>query len=335
MQLKGKETIKGEKTVKLYKVMAVTMLLVMLISTSVLGAMADKIIAVVNDEIITLKEFDEACEPYLKKIEETRQGNNKAEVIKQTKDAILQRLIDKLLIEHEAKKVGTSVKDEEVMSVLKDILTKQNVSMEVYIKKLEKDGNSLSSVKNEIKGQLMRMRLMRWEIKSKIVISEQEIGEYYNQHRDEYEGKEAVRIQQILLIMPPNADRAVKAKIKEDASQIQKRAMSGEPFDSLAAQYSQGPAAAQGGDVGFIEKGGMIPEIEAVAFSLPPDKVSGVIESGLGFHIIKVVDKRGAGLKPIDAVREEIKAKLEDGKLEKKYDEWISEVRKKSHIDIR
>jgi peptidyl-prolyl cis-trans isomerase SurA len=79
----------------------------------------------------------------------------------------------------------------------------------------------------------------------------------------------------------------------------------------------------------------MIPELEAVAFNLPQDKISGLIESGLGFHIIKVVDKRGAGLKPIDAVREEIKAKLEDGKLEKKYDEWISGVRKKSHIEIR
>jgi parvulin-like peptidyl-prolyl isomerase len=65
------------------------------------------------------------------------------------------------------------------------------------------------------------------------------------------------------------------------------------------------------------------------------DQVSGVIESSLGFHIIKVVDKRGAGLKPIAAVREEIKAKLEDEKLEKKYDEWISSVRKKSYIEIR
>lgn len=320
---------------KFYKMIVLGMLFVIFISAAALSETADKIIAVVNDEIITLKEFNEACEPYLKKIEETYRGKDKETVIKQTKDAILQRLVDNLLIEYEAKKAGTAIKDEEVTNVLHDMLAKQNISMEDFLKKLESEGNSLDSVKNEIKGQLMRMRLMRREIKSKIMISDQEIGEYYNQHRDEYEGKEAVRIKQILLLLPSGADRETKAKIKEKAEQIQKRAISGESFESLAAQYSQGPAADQGGDVGFIEKGGIIPEVEAVAFGLQQDKVSNVIESTAGFHIIKVVDKRGAGLKPIAVVREEIKAKLEDGKLEKKYDEWISEVRKKSHIEIK
>lgn len=320
---------------KFCKMIVLSMLFVMLISTVAMGEMADKIIVVVNDEVITLKEFNDAFDPYLKRIEETYRGNDKQAVIKQTKDAVLQRLIDNLLIEYEAKKAGASIKDEEVMEVLKDMLAKQNIVMEDFLKKLEREGNSLAVVKAEIKGQLMRMRLMRREIKSKIMISEQEIGEYYNQHRDEYEGKEAVRIQQILLLPPPKADRAAVAKIREDAWKIQKRAMSGESFDALAAKYSQGPAAVQSGDVGFIEKGGMIPEVEAVAFSLPQDKVSGVIESRLGFHIIKVIDKRGAGLKPIGMVREEIKAKLEDGKLEKKYDEWISVLRKRSYIEIR
>jgi peptidyl-prolyl cis-trans isomerase SurA len=241
--------------VKICKVIVLSMLFVLLISTAAPGELADKIIAVVNDEIITLKELDEAFVPYLKRIEETYKGNDKGGIIKQTKDAILQRLIDNLLIEYEAKKAGTGVKEEEVMDVLKDTLSRQNIRMEDFLKKLESEGNSLDIVKAEIKGQLMRMRLMRREIKSKIVISEQEIGEYYNQHRDEYEGKEAVRIKQILLLIPPNADEEAKAKIKENARQIQQRALSGEPFEQLAAQYSEGPGAAQGGDIDFIEKG--------------------------------------------------------------------------------
>ncbi len=321
---------------KYFRMIVLSMLLITVIAApAAAGEVTDKIIAVVNDEVITQKEFNQLFEPYLQKIEENYKGNDKETIIKQTKEAFLQRLIDNLLIEYEARKRGVGIKDEEVMNVLKDMLTRQNTGMEEFLKKLEKEGSSLASVKKEIKGQLTRMKLMRWEIKAKIIVSDQEIGEYYNQHRDEYEGKEAVRLKQILLLAPQNAGKAMKAKIRENAEGIQKRAINGEPFDYLAAQYSQGPAAGQGGDLGFIEKGGMIPEMETVAFSMPPGKISNVIESNIGFHIIKVVDKRGAGFKPIAAVREEIKAKLEDGKLEKKYDEWISDVRKRSYIEIR
>jgi parvulin-like peptidyl-prolyl isomerase len=179
------------------------------------------------------------------------------------------------------------------------------------------------------------MHLLRREIKDKVFVSDEEIGEYYNKHREEYEGKESVRMKQLLLLVPSGADKNMKTKVKNEALRLRGLIMNGESFDLLAEKYSQGPAAAQGGDVGFIEKGTIIPEVEAVAFSLPLNQVSEVIESTLGFHIIKVVDKKGAGLKPIAMVREEIKTKIEDEKLDKKFDEWISSVRAKAHIETR
>jgi parvulin-like peptidyl-prolyl isomerase len=221
------------------------------------------------------------------------------------------------------------------MEVVQDMLNKQKLSMQDFLKSLAKEGNSIESVKKEIRGQMMRARLLRREIKSKILVSDEEIGEYYNKNRQDYEGKETVRIKQLLLLLPPNADKNIKAKMKNEALQLHKRVMNGESFDLMIVNYSQGPAAAQGGDVGFIGKGTIIPEVEAVAFSLPIGQVSEVIESSVGFHIIQVVDKKGAGLKPIAAVREEIKTKIEDEKLDKKYDEWIASVRAKSHIEIK
>jgi len=116
---------------------------------------------------------------------------------------------------------------------------------------------------------------------------------------------------------------------------LRERILKGESFDSLVARYSNGPAVDQGGDVGYIERGVVLPEVEGVAFSLPIDKVSDVIESSVGVHIIKVVDKKGAGIKPIADVREEIKAKIEEEKLEKKFEDWIASVRAKSHIEIK
>jgi peptidyl-prolyl cis-trans isomerase SurA len=297
----------------------------------------DKIIAVVNDEIITLKEFNAAFAPYLKNIEDNYKGDDKEAVIKQSKEFFLKRLVDNLLIEQEAKKsgVGSSVKDEEVMDVVRDMIAKRKTNMEDFKKNLAREGSSLEALKKEITSQIIRMRLLRREIKNKVMVSDEEIGEYYNKNRQDYEGKEAVRIKQIFLAIPAKADKKTKAKIKEDAEQLRKRALTGEPFELLAAKYSQGPGAAQGGDIGFVEKGAIIAALDTAAFKLPMEQISEVIESEGGFHIIKVVDKKGAGLKPIAAVREEIRAKLEDEKLEKKYEEWMTSVRKKSFIEIK
>jgi len=323
--------------VNFYQRIVLILLGVLLLCAPVRAEVVDKIIAVVNDEIITLYEFNTAFEPYRKNIENTYKGTDKASVMQQTKESFLQRLIDNILMEQEAKKSGAGmiVKDEEVMAVLQDVLTKQKISLQEYLKNLAREGNSLESVKKEIRGQMMRARLLRREVKSKILVSDEEIGEYYNKNRQDYEGKETVRIKQLLLLLPPNANETIKAKMKNQALQLHKRVMDGEPFDLLIVKYSQGPAAAQGGDVGFIERGTIIPEVEAAAFKLPVGQVSAVIESSVGFHIIQVLDKKGAGLKPIAAVREEIKTKIEDEKLEKKFDEWIASVRAKSHIEIK
>jgi parvulin-like peptidyl-prolyl isomerase len=328
---------KGGNAVKFYRGIVLILLGVILLGAPVHAEVVDRIIAIVNDEIITLYEFNVAFDPYQKNIENNYKGNDKEAVIKQSRAGLLQRLIDNILIEQEAKKSGASiiVKDEEIMEVVQDMLNKQKLSMQDFLKSLAKESNSIESVKKEIRGQMMRARLLRREIKSKILVSDEEIGEYYNKNRQDYEGKETVRIKQLLLLLPPNADKNIKAKMKNEALQLHKRVMNGESFDLMIVNYSQGPAAAQGGDVGFIGKGTIIPEVEAVAFSLPIGQVSEVIESSVGFHIIQVVDKKGAGLKPIAAVREEIKTKIEDEKLDKKYDEWIASVRAKSHIEIK
>jgi peptidyl-prolyl cis-trans isomerase SurA len=323
--------------VEFYKRIVLIVWGVMLLSIPVGADIVDKIVAVVNEDVITLSGFNAAFEPYRKNIEENYQGKDKEAVLKQARESFLQRLIDNMLIEQEGKKagVGIVVKDEEVMGVIKDMLAKDKSTMEDFLKKLAREGNSLESVKGDIRNQIMRMRLLRREIKAKIVVSDEEIGEYYNKNRQNYEGKEAVRIKQILLFLPPQANKAMRMKVKDQTNNLRKRIKNGEPFELLAVKYSQGPEAKQGGDVGFIERGVIIPEVESIAFSLPLGQVSEVIESSIGFHIVMVVDKRGAGLKPIAAVREEIKAKIEDEKLDKRYEEWVTSIRKKSYIEIR
>lgn len=322
---------------KIVKILSAT-LLTLLISAIAYAEVADRIVAVVNDDIITQTELNRAFEPYAKNIDATYKGPDRDTVIQQNKEAFLQQMVNQILIEQAAKKAGpgiATVKDEEVMDVIRDMLAKSKTSLEDYTKRLAEEGNSLDAVKKEIKSQMLRMRLLRREVQSKIMITDEEIGAYYDKHREDYEGKEAVRIKQIFLTAPADAGRLTRQRVKQQVEELRNRIVKGESFDAISAQYSQGPAAAQGGDIGYVEKGVILPEVEKAAFALPPGKLSDVIETELGYHLILVVDQRGAGLKPLSIVRNEIKAKIEEEKLAKKFEEWIEELRKKSFIDIR
>lgn len=304
-------------------------------ATGLSKTMVDRIVAVVNDDIITLSELENNFHPYKKRIDADYRGADKDKVIADGSKMILNRMIDNRLIQQRATKMGIVIKDDEIMETIKDLLRRRNMSMEAFTQILEREGSSLEAYRQDMRDQMTRMRLLRRELKTKILVSDEEIGENYVKHRNEYEGREAVRIKQILILLPQNADRAAQASLKAHAETIHKRLLDGESFDMLAAQFSQGPSAATGGDVGFLEKGTMLPVVDEVAFSLAKDEISKIIASPVGLHIIKVIDRRGGGVKPIEVVREEIKTRLEEEKMEKSYEEWIVDLRKRSHIEIK
>jgi len=298
------------------------------------AAVVDRIVAVVNDEVITLSDLNEELDVIRQRTAVTYKGQDIERLLAEARPHVLNRMVERLLIGQEARKSGIVLKDEEVNEAIRDGLAQRKMRMEDLIASLAKEGATLEEYRRELRDHLMKTKLVRREIRSKIMISDEEIGAYYQKHRDDYEGRETVRIQQILLPIPKNADEGQIRTIRQEAEAIRQRLREGEAFELLAGRYSQGPAAASG-DIGFVEKGVMLPEVEAVAFNLKIGEISDVISSPVGFHIIRVTDKRGAGLKPIEAVREEIRRKIEDEKADKRYESWIEDLRKKSHIEIR
>ncbi len=299
------------------------------------AGVADRIVAIVNDEVITLSELNSAFEPYQAKLEAAYKGAEREKALTETKLTLLNRMVDNLLMEQQSRKAGIVVKDEEVTGAINELLGRRNISQDDFRQAIAREGTTLEVYRKGVRDQLVRIRLVQKEIKSKVAVSSEEIGEYYRKNRGDYEGKEAVRIKQILLVLPKEASDDAKEKLRADAGAIHKRLLDGEPFELISARYSQGPAAAAGGDIGYIEKGMMLPEVEAVAFRLPLGQISVVIESSVGFHIIQVIDRRGAGVKPIESVREEIREKIDMEKVEKKFDEWLDALRTRSHIEIK
>ncbi|MBE9546462.1 MAG: peptidylprolyl isomerase [Proteobacteria bacterium] len=320
---------------KTLKISIFVCLVAVFLSVSLNARVTDRIVAIVNDEVITLSELNSAFEPHLKKIEKTYKGDNKEKVIAETGRAMLNKMVDDILVRQEAKKLGIVVKEEDVMETIGDMFARRNISMEDFMKILAREGSSFEAYKRDVKEHLMKVRLVGRNIKSKVSVTDEEIGDYYSRHREDYEGEEAVRIKQILIIIPRDCGKKKKLKLKAEAGMIHKRLKKGESFEMLASEYSQGPAAKIGGDLGFVEKGMMFPEVDEAAFSLENGEISDVIESRVGFHILKVIDRKGAGIKSLESVREEITDIIGRVKIEKKFYEWIEELRKKSYVETR
>jgi parvulin-like peptidyl-prolyl isomerase len=295
------------------------------------AAVVDKIVAVVNNEIVTLSELNTQAEPFQERIDKSYTGKDKNRLLEETRKTILNRMVDQILIKQEAKRLGIVIKDDEINSMVTEMLKKRSMTMDEFKNLLARDGLSLESYKEEAREHLMRSRLANREIRSKVMVTEQEIGEYYKVHREEYEGRVAVKIRQIVLLCPSNAAVEKKREVRAEMEFILARIKNGEDFADLAAKYSPGI----GGELGFVEKGAMLQPVEEEAFSLKVGAMSGIIESPAGYHIIQVLDKRGAGIKSFESVRAEIIEELTKEKTEKKFEEWIGELRKKSYVEIR
>ena len=317
------------------RVVCIFLVVSVLMTLTSYAAVIDRIVAIVNEDVITLSELNKNVNSYMKRIETSAPEEQWGAIEKQVRPMVLNELIDQRLISQEAKKRGMMATDREIDGTIQNIVTQRKISLEKLQDEIVQLGGTFDEYREEVRAHLTKRNFMMGEIKSKITVSKEDIGAYYREHRKDYEGKEAARIKQILIVFPRNADSQTKEKLRAHAEDILQKLKQGVSFSVLAAEVSQGPAAKTGGDLGFVEKGLMLPEVDTVAFTLKIGEISDVVESPVGFHIIQVVDKRGEGIKPMESVKEEIMGKIGNEKVEKKFEEWLNEQRKKAHIEVK
>lgn len=312
-----------------------TIVALILFSSGMASAeIVDRVIAVVNDDVITQHELLSTVEILVKKYEMNIRPEDRERAAADAKKALLNKLIDDLLLKQEARRLGITVREEEVTKAIQDNLKQRKMSMEDLQQALAKDETSYEKYLEAMRIDLIRVRIMQREIRPRISVTNEEIGAFYEEHRDEYEGKQRVRLQMIALPVSGESHPAAKEDLRLKAINILKRIRAGEPFEALANENSP-DRARTGGDIGYVEKGSLNPSIEEVAFLLKPGEVSDVIESPQGFYIIRALDRRGGGNLSVKATRENVEDRIYRSKMEKKFDEWMVEKRQKAHIEIR
>ena len=252
----------------------------------------DRIVAVVNDEVITRQELRLHLESALGQLQRQGMSPPPRDVLERQ---VLERLvIDKVQLQ-QAREVGLRVDDAQLEQALQRIAASNNPSLPQFRAALEKDGISFASFREEIRGEMTIARLREREVDSKIFISDGEIDNYLNSASVPGAGEE-YQLAHILLRAPESASPEQIQKLRAKADQVLERLHKGDDFGQLAAAYSDAPDGMRGGNLGWRSLDRLPPMFAEASLKLQVGEVSPVLRSSNGFHLIKLLAKRGGGV---------------------------------------
>lgn len=295
------------------------------------AAVVERIVAVVDDEVITESELDLALAQMYAKLKESYDDEELAERYSQAKRQALQQIIDDKLLLREASKQGIAASENEIEARLQEIRGKFTNEEELK-EALEANSVTLEDLKTKYKEQLMIRNLISREVSSKIFVSPQEVSGYYDAHRSEYSEPESVRVYSILIRISDTLYGEDALKKAQDIAKLLNGAVS---FEEAAKRYSEGPHKNEGGDLGYVKRGDMIKELDETIFSLKSDEVSNPIKTKLGYHIIKVGDRRLARHRDLSEVKSQIEGTIFNEKAQKRFAEYMAKLRKGAYISIK
>lgn len=205
--------------------------------------------------------------------------------------------------------------------VLDQMISEKLLIQEAKYMGLEEDNDVLEQIK-KITEQILVQVLIEREILDKIKVNDEEVLEYYEQNKDGFTEKEQVHLYNILL------------ETEEEAQDVLEQLEAGGDFSEIAIEKSAGPSATQGGDLGYLTRGTIIPEIEEVVFALELEELSEVIKTDFGFHILKITEKKPETVKALEEVKEDIIQTLLPDKQKEAFENFLEELKSKSEIEI-
>ena len=296
------------------------------------GMVLDRVVAVVNDEALTLSEIQEEGQPVVRKIFQDFVGPERDRRLEQAEKQLLDDLVDRRLMYQVARKEGTLPSDAEVNGAI-DELKKNNKATDdaQFRAMLKAEGLTLEQIRRSIGERLAIGRLLARQIRSSIIIEEDELVKYYESNQEKFQRTPQAEIRHIFFGFSAEANEAtVRARAEEAQAKIQ----AGVDFIQVAREYSAATAGETPGELLTVHRGELAPEIEAAAFSLPAGGLSPLIRTDSGYHLVKVDRVQAEAVAPFASVRESIRDQLFQEKFEAKRKDWLADLRSKAFVQI-
>lgn len=284
----------------------------------------DAIIAIVNNEAITLKDLKDYLSGIYRQLKVEHKTQQEIEqIIAAYEEKGVNQLIDDRLILEAAKKKGIEIRPDAVEKRLKEIKSRYP-SEEVFFAEISAQGITVTDIKNKITDQFKSKYEVDLEIKDKVFINPEDVTRYYNEHSNEFASKTKYNLDSIYISFAKGKDAAMR-KVYEARQKL----VNGEDFEKISKDYSEAAS------VGSLEQGQMVPAIEKEVFSLKEGEISQPVVVESGAYVFKVNTivlgvKQGLG-----EVKDVIYEKLLNDQFQEKFKVWIEKLRKKAYVEIR
>ncbi len=293
---------------------------------------ADDVVGRVNGQAILRRDFELAVQIHFAG---RRPANVRLTELQAVREKVLDKLIDSELLHQSAVKSSVAVPEADVDAELKRM--QQHVGTPGdFAKLLGENQVTEAEFREQLRRSLRVRRFVDREVVGAVAVTDEEVKRYYDQNPNEMKLPERVRVSQIMVRAPAGASSQARAEGRERIEEILKALRAGADFADLARKHSDGPEAKRGGDSGFLLRGGGAPPaIEEAAFRLKPGETSDVLETRLGYHIIRVGEHRTEGPTPFEDAKKTIVAKLTAQQREEKIHAYVAALREKARIERR
>lgn len=293
----------------------------------------NRVVAMVNDDVITLYELNNRIREITGQTSDEIAAEDEEEFI-ELRHQILESMINQKIAQEKIDEYGLQVSLGEVDAYIENIKTANNWTQEDLIENLKSSGMTLERLRQQIKEEQEQESLINYEVKSKAVILEGRLVKYYEEHPDEFREDELVDVAAIFLLVQDQENKDELNELVKKGEELLERLKNGEDFGVLAKEYSQGPGADEGGELGEYNTEELDPELKKVIDGLSEGDVSDLIVKETGIQILKLVRRKGGDIKPFEEVRNDIYETIYNEELNERYTTWLEDLREKSFTKI-
>lgn len=254
-----------------------------------------------------------------------------SENVEAVKRNLLTSIINTELLYQESENKKTVVDEKEILAQFAQIRS-QFQTEEEFNKSLSHELYTADELKLEIRKGKMINAFLQADVYISIKISDDDAKEFYDDNKKMFRQPETIKARHILIKLEQKADSETVKKAEEEMKEIAKKANDGGNFEELAKQYSEGPSAPNGGDLGYFPRGSMVPEFEKAAFALKNGEISDVVRTQFGLHLIKKEDGHEAGVMKFAEVKDRVVNRLKAQERRKVLEGYVSKLREKAEI---